>query len=103
MSALLSPKRFWYRVNLIKRAAANVYRHPLFQDMQALSNPMRITRGQTAAHAWRSALTGEEVPPLPELDPEALVFTHIGSSMGNVRSLPLMIIILLLTAHRWTQ
>ncbi|KZV65123.1 hypothetical protein PENSPDRAFT_638822 [Peniophora sp. CONT] len=87
LSELLPAKRFWLRVELAKRAATSTYRHPLFQDMQAISNPTRIARGRAAAIAWRKTQAGEEVPPLPDMGPDALVFTHIGSSMGNMDAL----------------
>lgn len=86
MSELLPTKRFWLRTALAKRAATSNYRHPLFLDMQAISNPTRIARARAAAVAWHGLQAGEEVAPLPEMGPDALIFTHGGSSMGNVCS-----------------
>ncbi|KAJ7066375.1 hypothetical protein C8F01DRAFT_699069 [Mycena amicta] len=84
LSSLLSRDRFWLRTTISKQRALATYRHQLFLELLGVNNPLRVARGRSFAEAWRKIQAGEEVAPLPELAPDAMVFTHIGSSMGNM-------------------
>nr|GAT50152.1 predicted protein [Mycena chlorophos] len=84
LASLLSRERFWYRTTLAKERANASYRHPLFLEMLTMNNPARVERGRAFAEAWRKIEAGEDIAPLPEPPLDAMVFTHIGSSMGNI-------------------
>jgi hypothetical protein len=87
LSAMFSNKQFFHRCNMVKMKMAHRIKHPLFYDMNAAHSPERVRRLKAAGERWRSR---NETRREKELGKDTWdvadgpVFTHGGSSFGNV-------------------
>ncbi|PFH54286.1 hypothetical protein AMATHDRAFT_53176 [Amanita thiersii Skay4041] len=89
---LLTPGRFVLRSKLIRRQAMKVVEHPLFPEISAVNRPARVERARSTALTWINSQTKNQmrVPipvPVQEQGGGAFVFSHGGSSFGNVDKL----------------
>lgn len=101
-SDLLSHERFFWRSHILRKQSEAYLKHPLLVDINVALFPPRIEQTKKTFDKWCSirdaSENGNKMASVADggtyLTPD-LVFTHGGSSLGNVRIQPLIVTSLL--------
>ncbi|KAF8077876.1 hypothetical protein FPV67DRAFT_17561 [Lyophyllum atratum] len=82
---LLSPSRFLLRSQSLRKQSPNLTKHPLFLHVSGARSQASVKRLQDVARNWQEK-QGEDAIHIPVMD-QSPVFSHSGSSLGNIDSL----------------
>lgn len=87
LTTMLSRKQFFHRCNMVKMQVTHYIKHPLFYELSAAQSPGRVRRLKAAGEKWRNREEkGKDKEARKDIwdVTEGPVFTHGGSSFGNV-------------------